>query len=209
MVFFREFVFCSRNIGVFGLKHGSTSDHAIKCLERISLTRPSRFLVECGHKSLSLSRFVWETRRSDTSPEMFCVQESEHNETFAIAAAHKLGLPLDNIKPIDINPLKTRFSLVKSAVLHPWESLILISRFHGKVNYQMSLEEIGLWRSEFKRSCPYAYKILFTDRENHMVNQIIENSRSNESVTVIVGISHLDAIYERLLDEASRESYPS
>jgi pheromone shutdown protein TraB len=137
--------------------------------------------------------------------EDFCNQEGEHVESPAIAACYNLKLdPRVAINPIDYPSARTRRRLAFSLILHPIESIILISRFHGQpMSSEMdSLDNIVSWRHQFELSCPTAYKILFTEREDHMVTEISEIAsieRPESRIAVIVGVSHVDAVYEKLV----------
>ncbi len=164
--------------------------------------RPDTFFVETNKKSLELSEFVWRTRDKSCSLEQFCRDESYVNETLAIAARYDLDLGSRiPIVPIDVDPGQTRRRLAKSALFHPIESLLLISRYHGKSDTVSSLEEVGRWRAQFRKTCPQAYEILFTAREQHMCSEIL--SRHSERSLVLVGLSHVDALYDMLVSSAS------
>jgi len=134
--------------------------------------------------------------------EQFCRDESYVNETLAIAARYDLDLGSRiPIVPIDVDPGQTRRRLAKSALFHPIETLLLISRYHGESDSVSSLEEVGQWRAQFRKTCPQAYEILFTAREQHMCSEIL--SRHSERSLVLVGLSHVDALYDMLVSSAS------
>ena len=162
---------------------------------------PSKFLVETSVRSLELSNFVWQTHKS---PQEFLSAESQFMETTAILQASELGLcPSKTVFPIDIDSALTRRRLALSLIPHPWESLLLINRYYGKSCPQSTgAESIALWRKEFEQACPTAFRILFTDREEHMASEIfrhVTESPLDTRIAVHVGLSHMDAIYDKLM----------
>ena len=197
---FRELVLKSRGesiVRIYGLVHSSTRMSSIgspfSTYQSLVEFKPQQLLVETSPKSLELSKFVWNTRNIERTPERFCIEEASHNESPAVATGNT------EIFPIDIVSSKTRRSLAKSLVFHPWESLILISRFHGKSSPEVSsLEEVDAWRRDFQTLCPTAFKILFSTREEHMVREILNHSNNTAKMAILVGISHVNAIYDSL-----------
>ena len=197
---FRDITLGASTIRLMGLIHASSGvQHLQSNLRTILDFKPDVFFVETSKKSLELSEFVWNTRDKSCTVDKFCREESYVNDTLAIAARHELGSTAPII-PVDIDPSVTRRRLAKSALFHPIESLILISRYHGKSNAVSSLEEVGRWRSQFRTSCPHAFDILFTSREQHMCNGIRSRiSHHPERAMVLVGLSHVDALYDSLV----------
>ena len=207
---FREVLCRASTLRIWGVTHRLSPDAAecsVPIFESLLDFRPSKIFVETSSKSLELSRFVWNSRANGDSPARFCEEECEHTETPAVAAAHCLTLPTGSVIPIDIDPSVTRRKLAKSALLHAYESLLLISRFHGEGLEVKSLEEVSRWRSDFRTMCPHAFDILFTDREAHMRCEILRQLHPGvERAAVVVGLSHVDALYDLLLDEVSTPS---
>ena len=198
---FREVVKGSRNIRLVGLIHDKallSPNVTTRVLRELVQWKPDVFLVETGQKSLELSKFVWEHRDPSCSPEQYCHEESYVNEAYAIAAQHQMNSSAVPIFPIDVEPYKTRLKLAKSALVHPLDALRLISRYNGKNAGVTSLEEMSDWRRRFKRSCPYSFGILFTQREDHMLEEINRLSSRFSRTAVLLGLSHVDAIYDRL-----------
>ena len=165
---------------------------------------PEAVLVEATRQSIELSAFVWRTRTRSLTPEMFCESEAEQLETPAIAAAENLKLDMEtSIIPIDVASFQTRKRLALRMLLHPIEAVTVISRFHGGNVDVCSLDEVREWRGGFMKACPTAYGILFTDRESHMRDEILRylsRDSKNGPVAVLVGVSHLEAMYDLLLD---------
>lgn len=168
--------------------------------------KPCVFCVETSSKSLELSDFVWRTRDTTRPLAEFCEEESHLTETLALAGKHILGSHVAPIIPIDIEPAVTRRRLAMSAIFHPIESLLLISRYHGKSESLSSIEEVGAWRSRFKKACPHAFEILFTDRERYMCERIEEISNEYDRTVVLMGLSHVDAVYHQLIDRVDKNS---
>jgi hypothetical protein len=198
---FREVNKGSRIIRLVGLIHERSSlsaSAASSILYELVHWKPDVFLVETGKKSLELSKFVWEHKGPTCSPVQYCHEESCNNEAYAIAACHQMGTSHVPIFPVDVEPFKTRLKLAKSALMHPLDALRLISRYNGKNSEITSLEEIDEWRRQFKRACPYSFDILFTQREHHMLEEINRYSSRFSRTAVLMGLSHVDAIYDRL-----------
>ena len=197
---FRDISFGLRQIRLLGLHHSDKGvAHIPENLKSIAMLRPEAFLVETSAKSLELSEFVWKTRNPSQPLEEFCAQESYVNETLAFAGKQIISQTAAPIIPIDIDPGITRRRLAKSALFHPVESLLLISRYHGKNGSISSIDEVGPWRAKFKKTCPHAFEILFTDREKYMCSQIDDFSRKYKKILVLMGLSHVDAIYNLLV----------
>ena len=207
---FREVLCRASTLRIWGVTHRLSPDAAessVLVFRSLSDFRPTKIFVETSSKSLELSRFVWNARTDGDSPARFCEEECEHTETPAVAAAHFLTLPTGSVVPIDIDPSVTRRKLAKSALFHPYEALLLISRFHGKGQEVGSLEEVPRWRTDFRTMCPHAFDILFTDREAHMRSEILRQLHPGmERAAVLVGLSHVDALYDLLLDEVANPS---
>ena len=170
-------------------------------LNKTPVFNPNKFLVETSSRSLELSNFVWESHQS---PLEFLDSEAQFMETTAIFEASSLGLcPKETVFPIDIDSASTRRRLAKSLFPHPWESLLLISRYYGRSSPPSNdAESIIRWRDEFRKSCPTAFRILFTEREQHMTSEIfrhITESPPDTRIAVFVGLSHMDAIYDQLV----------
>jgi len=152
---------------------------------------------------------VWNTKDENKTAIEYCNEEAEHVETFALAACASLDMDFEtSIIPIDYQTGKTRRRLAYSLLLHPIESLVLISRFHGRSSptTENALSDISEWRTEFSKKCPTAYRILFTEREAHMASEIMRISSTvpqNSRIAIIVGVSHVEAIYEKLVDAVS------
>lgn len=182
-------------------RNNSGSSGSLELYKTLLDIRPGIFLVEAPKKSVDLSKFVWDTRDPVLTPEMFCEEEGEFVETAAFAAAHSLGVD-GCIFPIDLDSFKIRRMLAFRMLLHPIESLRILSKYHGEVTPGMSLDDIRIWRSRFQTLCPTAYSILFTHREIYMRDQILShiNSPNKEPIAVMLGMSHLEAVYELLLD---------
>jgi hypothetical protein len=198
---FRELVIGKRVIRLVGLVHRKTPESAISPMRNFSELvefQPQAILVETGKASLELSEFIWKDSKGMT-PERFCSEHSDVNESLAIAVREEFKMDTNSVLPIDVDPLRTRLGLAKSSLLHPIESLILISRFHGKGGEVRSLEETQAWRDRFKRSCPHAFEILFTAREEHMSEEIRRLSAHVDRCAVLVGLSHVEALYDRLV----------
>jgi len=165
---------------------------------------PEKFLVETSPRSLDVSNFIWESRNSEIAPEEVFASEYACVDTPAIVGAIRLGLnPRTTVFPIDVDSAVTRRRLAMSLLLHPWESLVLISRYYGK-SYPSATdsESISLWRREFQAACPTAFRILFTERELYMVSEIqrhVTASPPNTRIAVYVGLSHIDAICDQLV----------
>jgi hypothetical protein len=95
--------------------------------------KPKKILIESNPKSIELSRFVWNTKDASMTLIRFLQEEAEQTETPAVAACDTLELDqIQSLLPIDLEASKTRMRLAKSLILHPIESLLLISRFHGR-----------------------------------------------------------------------------
>ena len=193
-----------RVLSLFGCNHSrvaKTKPAASQTLYNSLLdSSPSCFLVETTRKSLDLSIFVWESRDTSLTHEKFCVEESEFVETPAIAAADKLGILFSSIVPIDVDSFKTRKNLAIKMLLHPIESLILISRYHNAPSDDVDINE---WRNRFRASCPTAFSILFTERERHMAEIISAHVKASQGdVAVLVGLSHLEALHNSLIDHS-------
>ena len=196
---------------IYGHQHSAQSGQSLATVppnwslrEEINRNGPDFYLVETTPASLQLSQYVWENRDAGTSAEEYLRTESSFVETPAILSAAHLGLnPQKCIFPIDVDSAVTRRRLAFSLLPHPWESLILISRYYGKSHPTSSdSDSIARWRCEFEASCPTAFKILFSDREDHMRSEIlrhISTSPPGTRIAAIVGMSHVDAIYEKLL----------
>ena len=195
--FFREIRFQQTVLRLYGAIHAKNSATYGPALQTLTAFSPDRFMIETSEDNLLLSKFVWQSRENRDS---FLTEECEHTESLAIAAGDAIGLSFSRIHSIDIDPWKVRMRLCKSALTHPFESLRLISRYHGRGLDVMSLEEVSSWRRDFLRTSPHAFEILFTDREKHMRNEILRLSQPGEKVAVIVGLSHVDALYELLID---------
>lgn len=195
-----------RVLSLFGCMHNRDANRtlwdSINLFQSLLNSQPSAFLVECNPKSLDLSRFVWKSRSESLTHELFCEQESGFVETSAIAAADKLGLDVDTtIFPIDSDSFQTRKRLALKLLFHPIESLTMISKYHGSVSVDGNLDAIRDWRKDFESSCPTSYGILFTDREAYMREQILSIlPKLTGNIAVVVGASHLEALYELLLD---------
>lgn len=214
--FFRDVVLRNRqniSIRVFGVVHSSSSRNLatyspLNMLQDLVAYEPASFLVETTPKSLDISKFVFSEYISEhpTTPEQFCVQESDFIEAPALVASHQLPSK-PHVVPIDVNSLSTRLRLVRRLLLHPLESMILVSRYHGQCLSEVkSLEEVDEWRRHFQSLCPTAFSILFSDREEYMCNQILHHasiSEANTRIAVLVGISHANAIYDRLVSFSS------
>jgi hypothetical protein len=167
-------------------------------------SRSHLYLVETTPASLELSQFVWENRDGGISPQQYLEIEHSFVETPAFLSASAMGMDTKKcIFPIDIDSGITRRRLASSLLPHPWESLILISRYYGRSHPSSpDPESISHWRREFEASCPTAFKILFSDREDHMTNEIFRHmcaSPPGTRIAALVGISHMDAIYEKLV----------
>jgi hypothetical protein len=205
MIFFKDVIIKAVPVRLYGVVHSplmSSQQSATEVFRSLILQAPSSFLVETSAKSLHLSRFVWDSRNVASNAENFCNEESMHTESAAVAACATLGLPFSSIRAIDVDPGKTRRLLARSAFFHPWESLKLISRYHGDAPEMRSLEEVAVWRSEFAACCPHAFKILFTEREEWMGKKILESVKSDSNIAVLVGLSHVDGLFDVLTCES-------
>ena len=202
MFFYRDAILKAASVRIYGMLHSSGEKGLNNCLSTyrsLVLQQPAEFLVESSEKSIELSRFVWDSQ--PYSAESFCREEYPQTETAAIAACSELSLPISRIRPIDIDSFKTRAALARNALFHPWESLVLISRYHGVAPELKSLEEAARWRAEFKMTCPHAFEILFTEREAWMADQIKRAVMGGSShIAVLVGLSHVDAVYDLLVN---------
>lgn len=210
---FRDVILRNRNnilVRVFGVVHSPVPKCPLILPELINF-QPSSFLVETTMKSLDISRFVFSEYLSQgsASMEQFCIDESEFMEAPALAASYALS-DRAPITPIDINSLSTRLRLARRLLLHPVESLMLVTRYHGKSLSEVTcLEDVELWRSQFRALCPTAFSTLFTDREEYMCGRILEHAQTCQPldrIAVLVGLSHANAIYDRLVDAASFRS---
>jgi hypothetical protein len=212
--FFREVVLRNhRNIRLrlYGVVHSrdskalSTTGHS-QLLTSLREFRARTWLVEASEKSLELSKFVWNDYVSSTSGSdlsRFCVDESEFVESPALVVAHELGQK-DSIIAIDKDSFRTRLTLTKRLILHPLESLILISRYHGR-SVPADFDSVDEWRSEFSHRCPTAFQTLFIDREVYMTDRILshcETSPASSRVAVLLGMSHLNPIYDRIVERS-------
>jgi hypothetical protein len=199
MIFFRHVSFGRKNIHLVGLFHSKKSlEYLRDNLSAVISLKPSKFLVETSAKSLELSEFVWRSRSDSYTVDRFCEEEYYLNETLAIASRFKMGKEHIRILPIDVDPALTRRRLAKSALLHPIESLFLISRYHGKDTDISCPSEVFDWRRQFQKTCPAAFQILFSDRESYMADRILETEA--ERAVVLVGVSHVDALYNLIVD---------
>lgn len=207
MNFCRDLILRSTSLRLYGVVHQKSLNgpgSALATLHDLKKFNPDLFLVETGRKSLDLTQFVWDTRDSSVTPESFCQDESDLVETAAVAANGSMGSA--RVIPIDVEPIRTRGRLARSALVHPWESLVLISRYNRGSASISSLEEAGAWREDFASACPHAFRILFTDRESHMRDRILEEifSCQPRNAAVLVGVSHVDALYDLLVSYATR-----
>jgi hypothetical protein len=153
---------------------------------------------------LDLTQFVWDNKDASVTAERFCEEESELVESAAVAANGSAGGGASSVVPIDVEPMRTRGRLARSALLHPWESLVLISRYSGGQPDIGSLEEAGQWRRDFAATCPHAFGILFTERESYMHQQISDHISSSgpKKLAVLIGVSHVDALFDLLVSSA-------
>jgi pheromone shutdown protein TraB len=164
---------------------------------------PSLILVETSAKSLELSQYVYETREK-SSLESFVASGSPYVETEAFCHAFETGLnPNKLIFPIDVESFVTRRRLAYSLLPHPFESLILISRYYGR-SYPSTTDSDSIvnWRRGFQSDCPTAFRILFSEREQHMSSEIfrhLSTSPPGSRIAALVGLSHMDAIYDKLV----------
>jgi hypothetical protein len=205
MIFFKDVILKAVPVRLYGVVHSplmSSQLNATEVYKSLIYQAPSSFLVETSEGSLELSQFVWDSRYVASNAENFCREECKHTESAAIAACTSLGLPFSAINAIDVDPGKTRRALARSALFHPWESLKLISRYHGDAPEMRSLEEVAVWRSEFAACCPHAFEILFTEREEWMGRKILESVKSGSNIAVLVGLSHVDGLFDVLTCKA-------
>ena len=174
------------------------------CRLKMNHFDPNLVLVETCAKSLKLSQFVYETRDPKSILESFVKSGSPYVETEAFSYAFERGLdPATLIFPIDVESFVTRRRLAYSLLPHPFESLILISRYYGR-SYPSTTDSdsIANWRRGFQSDCPTAFRILFSEREEHMSSEIfrhLSTSPPGSRIAVLVGLSHMDAIYDNLV----------